>query len=414
MELDLEAQFAERAYPILASPVTPGPIAFATTLSPDGRINAAPFRFFNLRIKFLFLCFLLAPPLSLRASDRPSAPPHTSVSIVGEEFCLNGQPTYAGRSWHGHKIQGLLLNARLVQGIFDDRNTNTVSWWAYPDIGKWDAERNTREFISAMPEWRRCGLLAFTINLQGGSPRGYVSAQPWHNSGFEEDGSLRSDYTARLARIIDRADELGMVVILGYFYFGQDHRLRDETAVSRATDNATRWIFDRGWRNVLVEINNECNVRYTHSILKPDRVHELIQRVQTVQRDGRRLLVSASYGGGSIPRENVVRVADFLLLHGNSVSDPNRIAEMVRQTRTAPGFTPRPILFNEDDHYDFEKPQNNFTAAVTAYASWGLYDQGTNNYHDGFQSPPVNWQINTPRKEGFFRLMTEITGPATR
>ncbi|MGA2656466.1 MAG: hypothetical protein ABSH34_03000 [Verrucomicrobiota bacterium] len=23
----------------------------------------------------------------------------------------------------------------------------------------------------------------------------------------------------------------------------------------------------------------------------------------------------------------------------------------------------------------------------SAYASWGLYDQGTNNYHHGFQSP---------------------------
>jgi flavin reductase (DIM6/NTAB) family NADH-FMN oxidoreductase RutF len=48
MELDLEKEFADRAYPILASLVTPRPIALVTTLSPDGRINAAPFSFFNL------------------------------------------------------------------------------------------------------------------------------------------------------------------------------------------------------------------------------------------------------------------------------------------------------------------------------------------------------------------------------
>src|SRR5579862_320464 len=48
MELDLEGQWADRAYPILASLVTPRPIAFVTTVSPDGRINAAPFSFFNL------------------------------------------------------------------------------------------------------------------------------------------------------------------------------------------------------------------------------------------------------------------------------------------------------------------------------------------------------------------------------
>ena len=353
----------------------------------------------------------LPPLLLFLTSLSASAAPHqTSITIVGDQFYINGEPTYVGRSWHGHKIQGLLLNARLVQGVFDDRNTNTISSWAYPDTGKWDPERNTQEFIAAMPEWRRHGLLAFTINLQGGSPRGYVSAQPWYNSAFEEDGSLRHDYSERLARILDRADEQGFAVILGYFYFGQDHRLRDETAVLHAVDNATSWIFDHGWCNVLVEINNECNVRYTHAILQPARVHELIQRVQSVRRDGRRLLVSASYGGGTIPKENVVSAADFLLIHGNGVSDPERIRQMVVQTRAVPGYTPKPILFNEDDHYDFEKAHNNFTMAISAYASWGLYDQGTNNYHDGFQSPPVNWHINSPRKEAFFNLVDEITG----
>jgi len=48
MELDLEGQFADRAYSILVSLVTPRPIALVTTLSPDGKVNAAPFSFFNL------------------------------------------------------------------------------------------------------------------------------------------------------------------------------------------------------------------------------------------------------------------------------------------------------------------------------------------------------------------------------
>src|SRR5512141_816247 len=47
MELDLEGQLAERAYPILASLVVPRPIALVTTLSPEGKVNAAPFSFFN-------------------------------------------------------------------------------------------------------------------------------------------------------------------------------------------------------------------------------------------------------------------------------------------------------------------------------------------------------------------------------
>ena len=336
----------------------------------------------------------------------------TSVTIVGGDFFINGKPTYEGRVWRGNRIQGLLLNARLVQGIFDDRNPQTVSRWAYPDTGKWDPERNTREFIAAMPAWRQQGLLAFTINLQGGSPQGYSREQPWHNSAIEAEGSLRPDYLARLEPIIDKADELGMAVILGYFYFGQDERLRDETAVARATDNATNWLLDHGYRNVLVEVNNECNVRYDHAILKPERVHELIERVRKTTRGGQRLLVSTSYGGGTVPAENVVRVADFLLMHGNGVSDPERVAEMVRKARKAPGYHGQPILFNEDDHFDFDKPRNNFVAAIGEHASWGYFDYRMKGegYEAGYQSVPVNWGISSERKRSFFELLSEITG----
>src|SRR5690606_31224478 len=151
-------------------------------------------------------------------------------------------------------------------------------------------------------------------------------------------------------------------------------RLADEQAVKHAVDNTIDWLFDRKYTNVLLEVNNECNVRYDHPILQPDRVHELIERAQQRRRDGQRFLVSTSYGGGTIPKENVVRVSDFLLLHGNGVSDPVRLAEMVSQSRAVPGYREMPIVFNEDDHFDFDQPRNNFLAAVGEYASWGYFD----------------------------------------
>jgi hypothetical protein len=365
--------------------------------------------------RLLGLAALLLTPLAANAS---SSPKHTAVSIVGDTFHINGRPTYEGRTWQGHKVEGLLLNSRMVQGTFDDLNPATAPTFAYPDTGRWDPERNTREFLDAMPEWRRHGLLALTLNLQGGSPEGYSKGQPWHNSAFRTDGSLRPEFMGRLGRILDRADELGMVVILGLYYFGQDQRLEGEDAVVRGVDNAIDWILDRGDTHVLIEVNNECNNGYDHAILRPDRVHELIERVKSRARDGRRLLVSASYGGGKIPGHNVVRAADFLLIHGNGVSEPSKIAEMVRKTRQVPGYRPMPILFNEDDHFDFDKPDNNLTAAVGEYASWGYFDPGQmgpdgkrlHNYVDGYQSPPVNWSINTDRKREFFRLVAAITG----
>lgn len=48
MELDLENEYATRAYSLLVNLVTPRPIAWVTTISKNGKVNAAPFSFFNL------------------------------------------------------------------------------------------------------------------------------------------------------------------------------------------------------------------------------------------------------------------------------------------------------------------------------------------------------------------------------
>lgn len=358
-------------------------------------------------MRFLTLAFLSA----LTGLAAPAS--RTAVTISGEKFLINGTPTYAGRTWSGVSIEGMLMNSRMVQGTFDDLNPGTRARWTYPDGGQWDPERNTREFIAAMPEWKRHGLLAFTLNLQGGSPEGYSQQQPWHNSALAADGSLRPEFMARTARILDRADELGMVVILGIFYFGQDERVKDEAAVIRAVDATVDWVLQRGDRHVLIEVNNECDVKkYDHEILKPARVHELIARVRDRTLGGRRLLVGTSYGGGRVPDDNVIKVSDFILIHGNGVKDPARITRMVEQTRQKPAWRPMPILFNEDDHFDFDKPANNFVNAVRAGASWGYFDfrMKGEGFVDGYQSVPVDWGINSERKKAFFAKLREITG----
>ena len=341
----------------------------------------------------------------------------TTVAIEGPSFLIDGRPTYPGRTFRGMKVEGLLMNARLVQGIFDDLNPETRGQWDYPD-GPWDPQRNTDEFIAAMPAWRDRGLVSFTINLQGGSPRGYSQHQPWHNSAFRADGSLRGDTMARLAAILDAADGLGMAPIVGYFYFGQDQRLADEAAVIRAADNATAWLLERRYGNVLVEIDNEAdNAKYDHAILRADRAGELIERVQrlsagAVDAPAGCLLVSASLCGGVIPTANVAAAADFLLLHGNGVGDPDHIRAMVDQTRRLPGAADKPVLFNEDDHFDFDAADNNLFAAVSRYAGWGLFDYRMpgEGHDEGFQSVPVNWGISSTRKRGFFDLLAELTG----
>jgi len=335
----------------------------------------------------------------------------TIVGIKGEKFLINGKPTYKGIKWQGHSIEGLLMNSRMVQGIFDDTNPATAGQWIYPDTKKWDADRNTNEFIQAMDEWYAKGLLAFTINLQGGSPVGYGN-NGWVNSAINAKGELKADYMARLEKILDGANEKGMVVILGIYYFGQDQLLADEAAVIKGVDNTIDWLFSKKYRNILIEINNEANVKYDHAILQPERVHELILRVKAKEKNGYRYLAGTSYGGGTIPKENVVRASDFLLIHGNGVKDPARITDMVSKSRAVPGYQPMPILFNEDDHFNFDQPSNNFVEAVKAYASWGYFDyrMKEEGFNDGYQSVPVNWGISSPRKKAFFDKLEEITG----
>ena len=96
--------------------------------------------------------------------------------------------------------------------------------------------------------------------------------------------------------------------------------------------------------------------------LQTNAEHELIERVQrTTAPDGRRLLVSTSYGGNTIPQENVVRAADFLLLHGNGVRDPKRIAEMVRLTRQVPGYRPMPSDRSRCSSTGYPRPRTRTT-----------------------------------------------------
>lgn len=84
MELDLEGDLAERAYPILASLVTPRPIALVTTLGPDGVVNAAPFSFFNV--------MGAEPPIVVFApGDRDDGTPKDTARNIrfAHEFVVN-------------------------------------------------------------------------------------------------------------------------------------------------------------------------------------------------------------------------------------------------------------------------------------------------------------------------------------
>ncbi len=72
-------------------------------------------------------------------------------------FFTNVRPACEGRLWRGRRIERLLLNSQMVQGIFNGLNLDTRGRRKYYD-GHRGPDRHTREFIAAMPIWQARGI----------------------------------------------------------------------------------------------------------------------------------------------------------------------------------------------------------------------------------------------------------------
>ena len=361
----------------------------------------------------------------------------TLVSISEADFLIDGELTYRGRVFEGQRIEGLLFNVRAVQALFDDAVPDTRVHWAYPDSGQWDAERNVAELCTALTSWRDHGVLGLTINLQGGGPL-YIPEiyRRYDNNGFMPDGELKPAYAERLSRVLARADALGMVVIVGLFYWTMLLKMLDEEAIWRAADQALAFLEDTGRGNILVELANEVDVVADHTpyaMFAPARVHAMIDRLRAAHPG----LLYATSGGGAVvetgrgmPSGELVATSDYVLLHGNGTRPPG-LAAAIQAARAMPAYErdPKPILINEDS-----PAVPNLDVAWRNGASWGYYDQGFEGQGDdpyypytksprvnkgafqalsGFQTPPVNWTINTPFKRAFFDRVAEVTGERT-
>jgi len=361
----------------------------------------------------------------------------TTVSFEGTKILINGQPTYTGCE----QVEGLLFNLRTVNATFDD-TLGQVSWWdddgsrpenCYAGYGTWrspgSAFANTQRFIQALPEYRAWGILAVNLNFQGGHPlqdktwisegKGSAGARPnghrdfYHNSGFKADGTIDENYAERIRSVIEACDELGMVVILQLFYFGQDTVFPDEDAIRAAVDSAVDFVLNSGYRNVLIEIANEVmQGHYHHEILKPGRVVELIRSVR--ERSQGDLLVSISEAALLSPKQwtheqidVVFEASDFILLHGGDgidhgqVGDRTEVAKKIDFIQSRHWFEekPRPIVFNESDG------ELAFEAAVKRAASFGLH---SGKYLQTVW--PQKWGVWDNETMWFFRRVKELTG----
>jgi hypothetical protein len=257
--------------------------------------------------------------------------------------------------------------------------------------------------VAALPNYARYGLKMITIGLQGGGPDpAYPNPQPWIVTAFHPDGSLKPAWMHRLDQVIRAANANGIVVDVSLFYWQQNRKLSSQQAVINGINQVTDWLLAGKYTNVLVEIANECDIPLFYPYLS-QHVALAIRQVQ--MRSHGQLKVSASYTGGTLPPPSVVSQEDFVELHGNGLT-PARITAMINAVQAMPAYQahPKPIVINEDSN-----TLTKLDAAVQSHVSWGYYDQGRNNYRDGFQSPPVDWRIDTPSKMAFFERIKSLT-----
>lgn len=310
----------------------------------------------------------------------------TSLDIQSEKFLLNGKLVYSEIENSRPEAHGLLMNARFIQGIFDDKAT--PERFAIFGHDQWEPEANTDRLIAALPQWYAHGLRAFTVGLQGGGP--VLTLDDWStidNNPYGPDGkSLDPAYAGRLDRLIKAADEIGMVVIVSYLYASQGPRLQDGRAIRNAVTGASRFLKDGGYTNVIIEVANEYNLNgfHIHPIVQTD---EGIATLIDLARQESGGLPVGSSGRGNFASREVAEASDVILVHGNGLHRQGYY-NLIRKVQS--WSLNKPIVCNEDSPC--------FTQLKVAYqtqTSWGYYNNHTK------QDVPSDWRI-TPGEDTYF------------
>jgi len=289
---------------------------------------------------------------------------NTKVSIRGADWYINDTIINQGTP-----AEGLLMNTRMVNSIFEDRGENIPE-----EFKNFDPLANTEEFLSKIPEYASYGINAFTISLQGGAP-GYEGAV---NTAFNPDGSLRDEYMQRAEMVINECDKNQVVVNLSCFYQRQHSHfsaLTGKESIKNALTNTVNWITEKKFTNVILEVSNE----YRHGgyrnwtdgewIMSEAGQVELIELAKQINPD---LLVSTSGMGNGKLDASLIDAADYLLIHFNNTSLNDyevNIGELKKYGK--------PVVCNEDDKVS-EAGVMALTLSVMNRCGWGFMHSAQN------------------------------------
>lgn len=315
---------------------------------------------------------------------------NTRVSIIGEKWYFNGEVINPGSP-----AEGLLMNVRMVNSVFEDRGGEIDKL-----TDRFDPDANTDSFISKIPEYISSGVNAFTVSLQGGMP-GFEGAV---NSAFNSDGSIRHEYLQRVEKVIRACDANNAAVILSCFYQRQHSHgaaLSGRESIFKALENAVEWITEKKFTNVVLEVANE----YRHGgyrnwtdgewLISEAGQVELIMYAKKLNPE---LLVSTSGMGNGVFHEDICSEADFLLIHFNTTSlddYPGKISQLKKYGK--------PVVCNEDDKVGGEGAAA-LALSVLNGSGWGYMNLAVNQ-HFPFQFS------GTDDDSVVYRMFRDMTKP---
>jgi len=289
------------------------------------------------------------------ATGRMLGPGYDQRSFYLREGTAPWRKTYTGIQYR-QEAAGKLMNLRITQALFDDE---------YLTEAHFDPMANTRRVIQALDTYKRNGILAINVSLQGGhmhyehegAIKRAVDALPGSGKGslvsaFRPDGSLKPEWLDRLRVLQQALDQRGMILNLIYFYVAQVQGLQGPKAIDQAVRNATDWLIDHNCRNVMIEIANEYDIFDNDPYIITEMGHliELARERFRAKQAGFRLPISAS----ALRDTNlqlypaVMEHGDLFTIHGNERSSLRKrawVAELFANPKV-----PGPIYMDEDDN----------------------------------------------------------------
>jgi hypothetical protein len=153
------------------------------------------------------------------------------------------ETTEAGKTRFGVRGDLVLLNGEPFK-IIGLRCSNALS-----------SDQTTNELIGHLPVYRASGVNTVSVFFMG-SRFGDIK-------GYRPDATLDPVCAARMGRIIEATDGLGMVVIVGCLYWSDSRAKEDlvgkwnQQDANRAIANTVRWLSEHDYRNVFVDVDNE-------------------------------------------------------------------------------------------------------------------------------------------------------------